>query len=138
MKSPQPTIKKISDNRKVQYRYQIIETLESGICLQGTEIKALRASGCNLSESFVRFDDRMEAWIYQMSIPHYAFGNIQNHEMDQRRKLLLHKKEIKRWKSLTEQKDLSCIPLKIYLKRGRIKLQIALGKPKKLYDNRET
>ena len=127
----------LNTNRKAYHDYQILEKIESGICLKGTEIKSLRSKSCNLSEAYVRINDG-EAWLCQMEIPLYPFGNITNHEPFRKRKLLLHKKEIERIEEATERKNLSCIPVQVHLKQGRAKIVLGIGKGKKLIDKRES
>lgn len=130
-------VKIISTNKKAHFQYQIEKKLECGICLLGTEIKSLRVHGCNLKEGYVRFSNN-EVFVYQMEIPQYKFGTHENHEPFRKRKLLLHKTEILMLKKEIERKSYSCIPLKIYLKNGRAKVVIGIGKGKRLYDKRET
>lgn len=126
----------ISTNRRVYHDYLISENLEAGLCLKGTEIKSLRTQGCRLNESFVLLENG-EAWLCQMEIPEYAFGNRENHEPMAKRKLLLHKRQLTHLKKELEIKNLSCIPLKIYLKRGLAKVLLGIGRGKKLYDKRQ-
>jgi len=135
MKPPQNNIAR---NRKASFNYHITSSIEAGIALLGTEIKSLRQNGCDLSESFVRMSSRGEAWVEQMDIPPYSHGNILNHERTRKRKLLLHRREIDRLRAQIEQKGLSCIPTRIYLKKGRAKLEIGVGRPKKTIDKRQT
>ena len=127
----------LNTNRKAYHDYQILEKIESGICLQGTEIKSLRCKSCNLSEAYVRID-RGEAWLCQMEIPLYPFGNIANHEPFRKRKLLLHDREIERIETAIELQNLSCVPIQVHLKHGRAKILLGIGKGKKLIDKRET
>ena len=126
----------IAQNRKAYFNYQILEDMECGLCLQGTEIKSLRVQGCNLNESYVRIQES-EAWLCQCEIPIYKYGTYANHDPVRKRKLLLHRKEINRLHHEIEAKNLSCIPLKIYLKNGKAKVLIGIGKSKKLYDKRQ-
>ena len=123
-------------NRKAHHNYEILETLESGIVLLGTEIKSLRNHGGNLQESYVVFH-RGEAYLKNSSIAPYKFGNIYNHEERRERKLLLHKREIKKLYGKSREKGLALVPLKLYFKDGRVKVEIGIGKGKKLYDRRE-
>jgi SsrA-binding protein len=129
--------KSLSTNRSAYHDYLIEENLEAGIVLKGTEIKSLRTQGCHLNESFVRLEDG-EAWICQMDIPEYAYGNYANHDPKAKRKLLLHKREILHLRKELEIRNLSCIPLKIYLKKGIAKVLLGIGKGKKLYDKRQS
>ena len=116
----------------------ILKTLEAGIELLGTEVKSIREGMINLSESYCRIDGRMEAYLLNAHISHYHFGNRHNHEPLRKRRLLLHRHEIRRLFGQVKQQGLTLIPLKIYLKQGLIKLEIGLGKGKKLHDKRNT
>lgn len=122
-------------NRKAHHNYEILETLESGIVLLGTEIKSLRDHGGNLQESYVVFH-RGEAYLKNSSIAPYKFGNIYNHEERRERKLLLHKRELLRLKSIIDEKGLTIIPLGMYLKHGLVKVRLGVAKGKKAYDKR--
>jgi SsrA-binding protein len=122
-------------NRKAFHNYEILETLESGIVLLGTEIKSLRNHGGNLQESYVVFH-RGEAYLKNSSIAPYKFGNIYNHEEKRERKLLLHKRELLRLKSIIDEKGLTIIPLGMYLKHGFVKVRLGVAKGKKAYDKR--
>ena len=129
---------KLVSNKKAYFHYEIIETYEAGIKLLGTEIKSLRHTGCNLSEAYVRITRSKEAFLYQVDIPGYAFGNRTNHDPRRPRKLLLHKREIQALQDALEKKQLSCVPIQIHLKRGLGKVLIGVGKPKKTYDKRHS
>lgn len=131
--------KKKSDlvaNRRASYDYEILETFEAGIVLQGTEIKSLRNHGGNLQDAYVKVISD-EAFLVGCNISQYRFGNIHNHEEKRERKLLLHKREIAQLKVASQEKGLTLIPLAIYLKEGRAKVKIALAKGKKTYDKRQ-
>jgi SsrA-binding protein len=122
-------------NRRARHDYEILETYEAGIALQGTEIKSLRNHGGSLQDSFVQTTKR-EAWLKNCSIAPYSFGNIHNHEERRDRKLLLHKKEIDKLKRSTDQKGLTIIPLAIYLSKGKAKVKIGIARGKKQHDKR--
>lgn len=122
-------------NRRATHDYEILETFEAGIALQGTEIKSIRNNGATLQDAFVKVLDN-ELWLIGCNIAHYKFGNIHNHEEKRDRKLLMHKREINRIKVATQEKGLTVIPLALYLKNGRIKVRIATAKGKKSYDKR--
>ncbi|SNR93167.1 SsrA-binding protein SmpB [Desulfurobacterium atlanticum] len=125
-------------NKKAFFDYEILEKYEAGIELKGTEVKSLREGKANLRDSFVRIEND-EAYLFNAYIAPYSHGNLFNHEPTRRRKLLLHKKEIKRLLGKSQEKGLTIIPLRIYFnKRGKAKVEIALAKGKKLYDKRET
>lgn len=123
-------------NRRATYNYELLETFEAGIALQGTEIKSLRDHGGSLQEAYVKLINN-ELWLVGCSIALYRFGNIHNHEERRDRKLLMHKREIERFKTATQEKGLTIIPLAFYLKEGRVKLRIAIAKGKKTVDKRE-
>ena len=125
-------------NRKAFYDYEILETYEAGIVLQGTEVKSLRAHGGSLQDSYILVSLSGDVVLKNSSIAHYRFGNIHNHPEKQDRKLLLHKNEILRLKDLSQQKGLTLIPLSIYLVKGLIKVKIGVAKGKKSYDKRES
>jgi SsrA-binding protein len=124
-------------NRRASYNYEILDTFEAGISLQGTEIKSLRDNGGSLQESYVKVISD-ELWLIGCHIAHYRYGNVHNHEERRDRKLLMHKREIAKLRVATQEKGLSIIPLGMYLKEGRVKLKIATAKGKKSYDKRET
>lgn len=130
-------IKIIATNKKAYHDYYIEETFEAGISLQGTEVKSIRAGKVNLKEAFCRIKDG-EVYINNMNVAEYAFGNRENHDPTRMRKLLLHHTEIDKLTRLTEQKGLTMVPTKIYFKKNYIKLEIGVGRGKKLHDKRET
>lgn len=123
-------------NRRASFNYEILETFEAGIVLQGTEIKSLRNNGGVLQDSYVKIIGS-ELWLVGCSIAPYSFGNINNHEDKRDRKLLMHKREIERFKNAIQEKGLAIIPLSLYLKEGRVKVKLALAKGKKTFDKRE-
>ncbi len=130
-------IKIIATNKKAYHDYFIEETYEAGIALTGTEVKSVRAGKINLKESFCRIKDG-EVFINNMNISEYEFGNRENHDPTRMRKLLLHHAEIDKLIRQTEQKGLALIPTKIYFKKNFIKLELGLGRGKKLHDKRES
>lgn len=123
------------NNRRAFHQYEILETFEAGIALQGTEIKSLRDHGGSLQDAYVKVMDH-ELWLVGSSISPYRFGNVHNHEDRRDRKLLMHKREILRFKTATQEKGLTVIPLSLYLKNGRVKVKIAIAKGKKDFDKR--
>ena len=123
-------------NRKAKYNYQIFETVEAGIVLTGTEIKSLRLGKANIKDSYVRVKNN-EMYIINMHISSYDNGNIFNHDETRERKLLLHKKEIFKFRDKIKLEGYTIVPLKVYLKNGRAKVLIGLAKGKKNYDKRE-
>ncbi|CCY45871.1 ssrA-binding protein [Firmicutes bacterium CAG:822] len=123
-------------NRKAKYNYQIFDTIEAGIVLTGTEIKSLRLGKANIRDSYVRVKNN-EMYIINMHISSYENGNIFNHDETRERKLLLHKKEIYKFRDKIKLEGYTIVPLKVYLKNGRAKVLIGLAKGKKNYDKRE-
>jgi len=123
-------------NRRATYNYEILETFEAGIALQGTEIKSLRDHGGSLQEAYVKIINN-ELWLVSCSIAPFKYGNVHNHEERRERKLLMHKREIEKMNVATQEKGLALIPLAFYLKNGRVKLKIAIAKGKKTFDKRE-
>jgi SsrA-binding protein len=130
--------KSILTNRKAYRDYEVLETLEAGIELKGSEVKSLRAGQINLNDSFARIE-KLEAFLYNAQINPYTEASYLNVETDRTRKLLLHKNQIERINAKLNQKGLTLIPLKVYFNdRGFVKLELGLCKGKKLYDKRET
>ena len=123
-------------NRKAKYNYQIFETVEAGIVLTGTEIKSLRLGKANIKDSYARIKNN-EIFLINMHISSYENGNIFNHDETRERKLLLHKKEILKFRDKIKLEGYTLVPLKVYLKNGRAKVLIGLAKGKKNYDKRE-
>ena len=128
-------IKVVATNRKARHEYFVLETFEAGIALQGSEIKSIRAGHISLAESYIRIDGH-EAWLEDAHIAPYEQASINNHDPRRPRKLLLHRDEIEKLWTNVRQKGVTVIPLKVYLKEGRAKIEIALAKGKKLYDKR--
>ena len=128
--------KLIAKNPVAYYNYTINDTLEAGLVLTGTEIKSIRAGKVNLKDSYVNIKHG-EAFIYGMHISPYEHGNIFNKDPLRTRKLLLNKREINKLLGLTTQKGMSLIPIKLYFKNSFVKLELGIGKGKKLYDKRE-
>ncbi len=122
-------------NRKAYHHYDILETQEAGIVLVGTEIKSIREHGANLQDGYVIFN-QFEAYLKNSSIAPYRFGNFFNHVERRERKLLLHKRELLRLKSLSDKKGFAIIPLAFYLKKGRVKVRLGIARGKKIYDKR--
>ena len=129
-------IKIVAQNKKARFNFEILETYEAGIELKGTEVKSIRMSKVNLSEGYISIDNS-EAYLKQVHISPYEQGNIFNVDPLRVRKLLLHKYEIKKLIGETTIKGYTIVPIKMYLKRGKVKLEIGLAKGKKLYDKRD-
>lgn len=128
-------IKIISENRKARHNYEILEDFEAGLVLQGTEVKSLRAGKVNMNDAYAMVRQG-ELFLINVDIPVYTHGNINNHEPLRTRKLLVHKRELRRLTGLIQEKGLSLIPLRLYWKEGRAKVKIGIGRGKKLYDKR--
>lgn len=131
-----PHIKIIAENRKARYNYFIEDQLEAGLVLKGTEVKSLRMGKANLKDAYARVKDG-EVFVYQMHISPYPFAYYDNHDPLRPRKLLLHKREIKRLISKVNEKGFTLVPLKIYFIAGKAKITLALAKGKRKYDKRE-
>jgi SsrA-binding protein len=138
-KGSQRVVSKIvAENRKARYNYEIMDTYEAGLVLTGTEVKSLREGRANIAESYAT-DEGGEMWLINSYLPEYLQANRFNHEPRRRRKLLLSKREAHRLQSAINRDGMTLIPLKIYFNdQGRAKLELALGKGKKLHDKRET
>jgi SsrA-binding protein len=127
----------VATNRKAFFNYEILERAEAGIMLLGTEIKSVREGGLNFRDSFVEFRGG-ELFLVGCRIGPYSHGNLQNHPDDRDRKLLLHKREILKLGGRATEKGLTIVPLRAYMKNGRLKLEIGLGRGKRSHDKRET
>ncbi|CAN7179141.1 SsrA-binding protein SmpB [Rhizobium sp. LjRoot98] len=138
-KGSQRVVKKVvAENRKARFNYEIIDTYEAGLVLTGTEVKSLREGKANIAESYAT-DEGGEMWLINSYLPEYLQANRFNHEPRRRRKLLLSKREAHRLQSAINRDGMTLIPLKIYFNdQGRAKLELALGKGKKLHDKRES
>jgi SsrA-binding protein len=129
--------KQVTYNRKARHEYEIMDTYDAGLVLVGTEVKSLRAGKVNITDAFCRVEHN-EAWLYNMHISPFDQGNRFNVEPVRKRKLLLHGWQIEELRVKMEQKGYSVVPLQLYFQRGFAKMEIALGKGKKLWDKRET
>ena len=130
--------KLISSNKKASFDYTLFDRFEAGIALLGTEIKSIRKNGANLKDSYIRISDNLEAYLVNAHISPYEFGNIFNHEPRRERKLLLHKNEILKIAHNIETNRYTLIPLKLYFKKNKIKVELGICQGKKLYDKRES
>lgn len=135
-KSSAEGVKPVADNRKAFHDYFILEKYEAGLVLTGTEIKSARTGKVQLRDSFAEVEGG-EAWLKNAHFSPYSHGNIWNHEPTKKRKLLLHKSEIEKLFGKVREKGLTLIPLRLYLKNGRLKCEIGVCKGKKLHDKRE-
>ena len=127
----------IAENRKAAHDYHLLETFEAGLVLLGTEVKAIREGRVNLRDSFARVEEG-EVFIYNMNISPYSHRGYADHEPLRRRKLLLHRDEIRKLIGKTVEKGMTLVPVRLYFKNGRVKVAVSLAKGKKEYDKRET
>jgi SsrA-binding protein len=134
---PESGEKLIASNKKAHHDYFIIQKFEAGLALTGTEVKALRDGKANLKDAYVIFKDG-EAFLFGLHISPYSHGNLQNHDPERTRKLLLHRREIDKLRVQTVEKGLSVVPLRLYFKGNKVKSEIAIVRGKKQYDKRET
>ena len=133
----QDAIKLISDNRKARHNYELLERLETGIVLTGTEVKSLREGKLNLGDSYCVVERNAEVFLVDAHISPYTAGNRFNVEPLRRRKLLLHRREILKLNAKVKEKGLTLVPTKVYFKHGMVKVEIALARGKKIHDKRE-
>ena len=125
----------IARNRRARHDYQIEDTVEAGLVLTGTEVKSLRAGRASLTDGFGQIQDG-ELWLHGVHIPEYTQGTWTNHEPRRPRKALLHRKEIDRWAAKAAERGLTIVPLSLYFKDGRVKVELALARGKRTYDKR--
>ena len=133
--SPDPARRSVATNKKARHRFEILDELEAGIVLVGTEVKSLREGQCSLQEAYVRIRGG-ELWLVGAHIPEYAFGNKQNHQPVRDRKLLAHAREIRKWEKQVREKGVTAVPLEVYFQGSLVKVKLGLARGKKLYDKR--
>jgi SsrA-binding protein len=126
----------IADNRKARHNYHVLDTLECGIMLAGSEVKSLRSGGLSLDEAYGRVDGD-EVWLMGANIAEYSFSNALNHEPKRRRKLLMHRREIRKFAGQAFEKGLTLVPLKMYFKEGRAKVLMGICRGKQKHDKRD-
>ncbi|HEX3548900.1 MAG TPA: SsrA-binding protein SmpB [Candidatus Elarobacter sp.] len=131
VKAPEPSL----DNRRARYEYEKLESLEAGLALTGTEIKSIRRGNVSINEAFARLRDG-ELWLVNFTIPAYKEASYFNHEPNRPRKLLLHREQIQRLAGRAAEKGLTLVPWRLYFKNGRVKIELALVRGKKLWDRR--
>jgi SsrA-binding protein len=137
MKKPDPSTPRVlARNRKARHDYQIDETIEAGVVLAGSEVKSIRDGKVTLQDAFAEVQNG-EAWLHQMEVGVYAYAHARNHEPRRRRKLLLHRAEIDRLAGKVREKSYSIVPLQLYEKKGRVKVELALVKGKQDWDRRQ-
>ena len=129
-------IKVLAFNRKARFNYAIEESFECGLVLKGTEVKSIKEGRFSFADSYASVD-KNELWLVGFHVTPYAFGNLANHDPLRRRKLLVHRKEIKRLGRIIDEKGLTLVPLKFYLSRGYVKCELGIAKGKKLFDKRD-
>ena len=134
---PDPGEKLIASNKKAFHDYFVLQKAEAGVALTGTEVKSLRDGKANIKDSYVIFKNG-EAFLFNAHISPYSHGNLRNHEPERNRKLLLHRREIEKLREQVVEKGLTVVPLRLYFKGGKVKVEIAVVRGKKLYDKRET
>jgi SsrA-binding protein len=130
------SVQPICRNRKAWHEYEIFDTLECGLVLTGTEVKSLRAGAGSLEEAYAKIENG-ELWLIGSDIPEYAMGNLFNHKPKRSRKLLLHRREIAKFAGKASQQGFTLVPLQMYFKNGRAKVEVAVARGKKLHDKRQ-
>ena len=136
MEQKKTEIKTIQTNKKAYFNYEVLEDLETGMSLAGTEVKSIRAGRFSFTDSYVKIEDG-EMWLIGFTIQPYDKGSIFNHVSDRKRRLLVHKQEIKRLKRKVEEKGLTLVPTRVYLKGNLVKMQVSLCRGKALHDKKE-
>jgi SsrA-binding protein len=132
-----PLFKVVSDNRRARHEYEILEVVEAGVELSGTEVKSLRQGRANLADAFARVEED-QMWLYNCHISPYDHGNRFNHDPVRKRRLLMHKKQIVKLKSRMQEKGLTLVPLKLFFKGNWAKVDLALARGKQLFDKRQS
>jgi SsrA-binding protein len=127
----------VTRNRRAYFEYEVLDQIECGIVLVGTEVKSLRDGHANLEDSYAKLEDG-ELWLVGSEIPEYAMGNRQNHKPKRVRKLLLHRREIEKFAGKASQRGFTLVPLRLYFKQGRAKVEIAVAKGKQAHDKRQS
>jgi SsrA-binding protein len=137
MSRQEPAEELISDNRKARHDYHVLDSLECGIALVGSEVKSLRAGGLSLDEAYARVEGE-EVWLVGANIAEYSYSHALNHVPKRRRKLLMHRREIRKFAGQAFEKGLTLVPLKLYFKAGRAKVLLGICKGKQKHDKRES
>jgi SsrA-binding protein len=131
-------VKVVATNRKARFEYSLLERFEAGLALMGSEIKSIRAGQISIAEAYVDVENGRNAWLIEAHIAPYVQANRYNHDPKRKRRLLLHKKQIRELWNAVRQKGMTIVPTRVYLKEGRAKIEIALARGKKAYDKRAT
>ncbi|NUN48412.1 MAG: SsrA-binding protein SmpB [Candidatus Brocadiae bacterium] len=129
-------VKVIARNRRARFEYTILDTVEAGLVLKGSEVKSIRAGNVQIQGAFARVEDG-EAWLYEMEVAEYVYANLQNHEPKRVRKLLLRKPELRKLQAQMMEKGLTIVALALLFRRGLVKIELGVGRGKKLFDKRE-
>jgi SsrA-binding protein len=135
-KQDEDGIQPISRNKRAFHEYHILDTLECGLVLTGTEVKSLREGKCSLEDAYAKLEDG-EVWLLGTDIPEYTYGNRLNHKPKRKRKLLLHRREIEKFAGKASQRGFTLVPLRMYFKQGRAKVELAVARGKQTHDKRE-
>ncbi len=135
-KQDEEGIHPVSRNKRAFHEYHILDTLECGLVLTGTEVKSLREGKCSLEDSYAKLEDG-EVWLLGTDIPEYTYGNRLNHKPKRKRKLLLHRREIEKFAGKASQRGFTLVPLRMYFKKGRAKVELAVARGKQQHDKRE-
>jgi SsrA-binding protein len=135
-KGEEEGVKPIARNKRAYHEYHILDKLECGIVLTGTEVKSLREGSCSLEDAYAKVEDG-EVWLIGSDIPEYSMGNRLNHKPKRNRKLLLHRSEIGKFAGKASQRGFTLVPLRLYFKNGRAKVELAVARGKQLYDKRQ-
>ncbi len=133
----EPVIKPICRNRRATFDYEVLDTIECGVVLVGTEVKTLRAGHASLDDSYAAVDSKGELYLLGCEIPEYPFGNRLNHKPKRERKLLLRRREIEKFAEKADQRGFTLVPLRLYFKDGLVKVEVGVGKGKQVHDKRE-
>jgi SsrA-binding protein len=131
-------VRVVATNRKARFEYSLLERFEAGLALMGSEIKSIRAGQISIAEAYVDVENGRNAWLIEAHIAPYLQANRYNHDPKRKRRLLLHKKQIRELWNAVRQKGMTIVPTRVYLKEGRAKIEIALARGKKAYDKRAT
>ncbi|WP_020469184.1 SsrA-binding protein SmpB [Zavarzinella formosa] len=136
-KKPEEGVVVVTRNRRASHDYELTDRLECGIMLVGTEVKSLRAGHCNLEQAYAKIEDG-ELWLVGCEIPEYAMGTHLNHKPKRTRKLLLHRREIEKFAGKFSQRGYTLVPLSVYFRDGRAKVEVAVAKGKQVHDKRQS
>lgn len=133
-----PADRVVASNRKARRNYEVLDTVEAGIVLRGSEVKSIRDGQVQIGDAFARIDERGEVWLHNLTVAVYAYSQAHTgHDETRKRKLLLHQHEIERWRNRVETEHLSLVPLSVYFRDGRAKVELALARGRKTYDKRQ-